>query len=412
MKKLLVIGFVWPEPKTTAAGNRMLQLLEAFLSYGYQTIFASTASKTTYSHDLIPMGVKEEQIQLNDSSFDDFVKGLNPDIVMFDRFMVEEQFGWRVAESCPKALRILNTEDLHSLREYRETCLKDPMGFCLGKYGQQDKTKREIASIYRSDLTLLVSHFEKEILENTFGLNENLLLYLPFMLPRVEENHRMNWPGFEERKDFISYGNGRHAPNIDAFGQLKNNIWPLIRKKLPGAKLHIYGAYLPEQIKKMHEPKQGFWVHGWVKDLEEKVQHARVLLAPLRFGAGIKGKLTLAMQNGTPSVTTNLGAEGMTKQLWSGAIANAPSEMAKWSIELHENPEKWYKAQQNGVSIINAEYTKNLWSKLLFQRLNTLKSLLKEHRANNFIGALLLHQSMAATKYMGKWIEEKNTLRG
>ena len=119
-KKLLVIGSVWPEPSTTAAGCRMQQLLGAFLRFGYKITFASTASRTEYSLDLEKVGVAEVTIQLNHSSFDDFIKKLLPTIVIFDRFMIEEQFGWRVAEFAPKALRILNTEDLHALRKARE----------------------------------------------------------------------------------------------------------------------------------------------------------------------------------------------------------------------------------------------------------------------------------------------------
>src|SRR6056297_4363571 len=128
-KKILVIGYVWPEPTTTAAGCRMLQLLDAFLTFGYDITFASTASKTQYSLDLAKLGVQEVAIQLNHSSFDEFVKELSPNVVVFDRFMVEEQFGWRLAEFAPNALRILNTEDLHALRKSREDAHKKEQPF-------------------------------------------------------------------------------------------------------------------------------------------------------------------------------------------------------------------------------------------------------------------------------------------
>ncbi len=408
MKKLLVIGQVWPEPRTTAAGNRMVQLLEVFFANNYDITFTSTTSKTEHSHNLKALGAREEQIQLNDRSFDDFVARLNPDVVLFDRFMAEEQFGWRVGEHCPEAVRILNTEDLHSLREYREVCSKQGLNFSVPNWLQHDKTKREIASIYRSDVSLLISSFEKRLLESEVGINNTLLLYLPFMLPKIEESTKVHWPSFEDRTGFISFGNGRHAPNVDSFQQLKQSIWPLIRKKLPEAKLHIFGAYLPQQIKEIHRPKEGFFVHGWVNDLDEQVQHARVVLAPLRFGAGIKGKLTTGMQNGTPSVTTSVGAEGMTQQHWPGAIADDPTEIARLAIELYQNQRKWKESQDRGVSIINREYEKESLSQSFFQCLESLSLGLEEHRARNFFGSLLQHQSLNATKYMGKWIEEKH----
>jgi glycosyltransferase involved in cell wall biosynthesis len=356
------------------------------------------------------MGIEEVCIQLNHPSFDLFVRELSPDIVVFDRFMVEEQFGWRIAENSPNALRILNTEDLHSLREYREKCSKKNLKRAIKEWFKEDKTKREIASIYRSDLTLLVSSFENELLENELGINKELLMHLPFMLEVVDSGYVSHWRKFQDRQDFISYGNGRHAPNVDSFGYLKEVIWPLILKELPKAKLHIYGAYLPQHVKQMHHPKTGFLVHGWVEHLEEEVQKARVVLAPLRFGAGIKGKLALAMQNGTPNGTTTIGAEGMSPDTsWSGFVEDDPEAFAQQAVELYHKEDLWYQAQKKGVDIINSNYDKETLTETFFERIEVLWQNLETHRAKNIVGSLLQHQAMAATKYMGKWIEEKNT---
>ena len=164
---LLIVGFVWPEPKSSAAGSRMMQLIEVFQSANYDITFASACSKTDHAFDLLSIGVKTENIILNDSSFDTFVKNLDPTIVLFDRFMVEEQFGWRVAEQCPDALRLLDTEDLHSLRKGRQQALKDNKSFDKS-YLQNDTAKREIASILRCDLSFIISQVEIEILVNQF----------------------------------------------------------------------------------------------------------------------------------------------------------------------------------------------------------------------------------------------------
>ena len=90
-RKLLVIGFTWPEPKATAAGNRMLQLLRFFSAHDYDITFSSTASESSLSLDLESMDIQKAKIRLNDASFDDFIKELRPDIVLFDRFLTEEQ---------------------------------------------------------------------------------------------------------------------------------------------------------------------------------------------------------------------------------------------------------------------------------------------------------------------------------
>jgi O-antigen biosynthesis protein len=112
MSKLLIIGFVWPEPKSSAAGSRMMQLIHLFLAEAYDITFASTCSKTDNAFNLETLGITQAEIALNNSSFDTFITELKPDVVLFDRFIIEEQFGWRVAENCPEALRILDTDHL------------------------------------------------------------------------------------------------------------------------------------------------------------------------------------------------------------------------------------------------------------------------------------------------------------
>ena len=124
MKKLLIIGYVWPEPKSSAAGSRMLELVELFLSQDWKIVFASAAALSEHRANLLSLGVQENPIELNNSSFNEFIAELKPEAVLFDRFFTEEQFGWRVAQVCPNALRILDTEDLHSLRHARHQLLK------------------------------------------------------------------------------------------------------------------------------------------------------------------------------------------------------------------------------------------------------------------------------------------------
>jgi len=408
-KITLFIGFTWPEPASTAAGNRMLQLLHFFLEQEYRTVFASAAAETSLSLNLEAIGIEKEAIKLNDSAFDAFVIKLNPDIVVFDRFLTEEQFGWRVAESVPDALRILDTEDLHSLRIARQTLFKKDIPFSIDAWLQNDTTKREIASIYRCDLSLIISSYEMQLLTETLKIDEDLLLHLPFMLEALDENTVEKWPQFDARKDFVCIGNGKHAPNIEAILWLKKEIWPLIRIELPDANLYIYGAYFPEYIQQMDNPKEGFRIMGWAENAETVLKQAKVGLAPLRFGAGIKGKLIDAMQAGTPTVTTSIGAEGMhTDYPWNGHIADTGEAFAKAAAWLYQNPKEWQSAQLNGMAIVNALYKKKILRQKLAETIAEIKNNLQNHRSRNFIGGMLMHHTLSSGKYMGKWIEEKN----
>ncbi len=406
-QKILIIGWGWPEPNATAAGVRMLQLVHFFLDTGYEVIFVCTAEKNEHSLHLETLGVHTEKILLNCDSFNKYVTELQPSTVLFDRFLTEEQFGWRVAKNAPIALRILDTEDLHSLRHVRERCFKLQIPFSEDIWLEDDKTKREIASIYRCDLSLIISDFEMELLTNTLGISQNLLVYLPFMVDESAIAKKTNL--YEERSDFIFVGGGKHLPNLEAIKQLKTIIWPKIRKQLPNANLNIFGAYLPQQILEFNDVINGFIIHGKANDISEVMQNAKVCLAPLYFGAGIKGKLLHAMQFGTPSVTTSIGAEGMHGNLeWNGVIADKETDFVKAAVELYQNRYEWEEAQRRGYELIEQRYEKNLLQKKLSSKLVHICKNLKAHRNQNFIGSLLLHQSMASTKYMSKWIQEKN----
>ncbi|MTI88265.1 MAG: glycosyltransferase family 4 protein [Balneolaceae bacterium] len=405
---LLIIGKVWPEPGSSAAGSRMMQLIQLFKSEGWEITFASAAGKSGFETDLEQLGGKEQKIKLNDSSFDDFIRSVQPSVVLFDRFMTEEQFGWRVAEEHPAALRILDTEDLHCLRDAREQAWKEGRAFHTTDLFS-DIAKREIASIYRSDLSLIISETEMEILNECFGIRESLLHYVPFMLQSMEPEMLDKLPVYEQRAHFVSIGNFLHKPNWNAVLYLKEDIWPHIRTRLPEAELHIYGAYSSQKVEQLHNAEQGFLIKGRAEDAKDVISNARLLLAPLRFGAGIKGKLTEAMQCGTPSVTTSIGAESMQGDLeWPGAVEEKPELFAEKAVWLYTHKREWEKAQEKGIQIINRRFAAKEVPGMLLKRIYLLVETLDNHRANNFVGQILLHHTAASTRYMAKWIEEKN----
>ena len=398
-KRILIIGFVWPEPKSSAAGSRMMQLISFFKVNGGRITFACTASESEFSEELNDICCKH--ISLNSSSFDDFIIELQPDLVLFDRFMTEEQFGWRVAQQCPNAFRILDSEDLHCLREARRLNVLKNKPFDLNN----DLAMREIACIFRCDVTLVISEFEFKLLQTHFKVPLFQLFYLPIWI----ENETLNLPTFEERNDFIFIGNFLHAPNHDAVVYLKEVIWPIIFDKFPDAKMNVYGAYPTQKIYSLHQPNINFYVHGRAASSYEVISKAKVLLAPIRFGAGIKGKLLEAMEFGTPSVTSSIGAEAMNESFfWNGFVTESAVDFADKAIELYKNKSVWLEAQQNGFEILKNRFSKDLFA---FSFLNFLLDRFKNlsnYRNKNFIGLMLMHHSLQSTKYLSKWIEEKN----
>lgn len=405
MKKLLIIGFVLPEPNSSAAGTRMLQLISLFLKANYQITFATTAQNVAFSEDLKKYPINVVSIQLNSGSFDVFVKQLNPNIVLFDRFMTEEQFGWRVTKNCPNALKLLDTEDLHFLRLARQQAVKENRDFTNNDLFS-DTAKREIAAILRCDISLLVSEYEMDLLVKIFKINPQILHYLPLFAEKIDGT-----PSFETRKDFVFIGNFLHEPNYDAIKYLKTHIWNKIKEKLPSVSMQIYGAYATQKVFDLQHKTDRFFVNGRAENAAEVIENARVMLAPLRFGAGIKGKLLEAMQCGTPSITTTIGAESMSGNLpWNGFIEDEVLQFAEKSILLYNDKTLWEQARKNGFSILQKRYREEDFVTHLYDKIYEVEENVFDFRNQNFIGQILQHHYSASTKFMSKWIEEKNKL--
>ncbi|HEC59963.1 hypothetical protein LCGC14_0636920 [marine sediment metagenome] len=405
MKKVLIIGYVWPEPNSSAAGSHMMSILRQYTQQNWQVEFATPSQPTDHMIDLASEGISSHQIALNCDSFDRYISDYQPDIVMFDRFMMEEQFGWRVEKNCPKALKILDTEDLQCLRHARHKANKENREMTQIDLFS-DLAKREIAAILRCDLSLIISSFEMNLLTNTFKIDPRLLHHLPFMvdLAKCPTTTRP----FAERQHFMTIGNFRHAPNWDVVLHLQQ-IWPLIKKQLPKAELHIYGSYPPPKATALNNPKTGFLIKGWAENALVVMEQARVCLAPIRFGAGIKGKLLDAMIMQTPSVTSSLGSEGMHDQEpWPGFIQDDVTEFVTAAVNLYNNEQVWLKAQQQASSLLASLYDNRLLGPRLIATIIDITANLASHRLANFTGSMLKHHSMMSTKYMSQWIAAKN----
>ena len=400
----------------------MQSIINRCVSNNFNVSFLTAASESEHKADLSTLCVDTYSVALNCSSFNTLIEKLKPDVVIFDRYMTEEQFSWRVRESCPDAVRILNTEDMHSLRQARHDAVKR-CGDAKYAALNSELAQREIAAILRSDLTLIISESEMALLTEHYGVPKSQLYYHPLVVGPTPSYSTT----FEERAHFIHIGNFRHAPNWDAVLHLKQTLWPAIKKTLPYAELHIYGAYPPKKATQLHNDKQGFLVKGWAEDVTSLMASARVLIAPLRFGAGIKGKLLDAMRCSTPSITTWVGIEGIIStskndrtecssqtDVWPGAVCSTDitkpeviEDYVNQAVSLYTNKDVWESASlqaKNTLDIFSAKQPDiSLTDKMI-----SLKNEIDAHRKTLFMQSLLWHQTLNASKYMSQWIEAKN----
>lgn len=409
--KILIMGYIWPELTSSAAGLRDWNLIHTFIQAGWKVIFSSSSPENQYTEQLRRRGIETVFLHPNDPTFDEWIRDAKPDFVIFDRFITEEQFSWRVTENSPDTIQILDTVDLQFLRRGRQQALED--GRTLQEIFECDfdltseTALRELASIYRSDSTLILSDFEINLLIKRFQIPDDLLFLSRFHYPVTEAS-----PSFSERKNFVMIGNFRHPPNVDGIRWMQSQIWPLIRGKLKTAQLHIYGAYPQKEMMNLTNKETGFYVRGPIEDHFNALRGYRVNLAPLRFGAGIKGKITDGWWVGTPVVTTPIGAEGMHQSLsWGGAIAQGPEDFAEKAIALYSEESYWTTAHRNSLFILKELYSEQLNAKALINHFLDLKAHLVSRRKSNVIRSILQFHLQRSTKYFSKWIEAKNQVK-
>ena len=152
-------------------------------------------------------------------------------------------------------------------------------------------------------------------------------------------------------------------------------------------------------------------IKGWAQDAHDAISKARVLLAPLRFGAGLKGKLIDAALLSTPAVTTSIGAEGMYGSATPPAlIHDDPTAFANAAIDLYTNHIQWQALSQNAPAIMLQRFDFDHHHNHLHARLDLIHADIEQHRACNFTGLMLRHHSMKSTQFMAQWIEAKNKL--
>jgi glycosyltransferase involved in cell wall biosynthesis len=389
---------VWPEPLSSAAGVRTRELVTILLENGWMVTIASpSGAESEHREALRGLGVRTLSLDPNDSAkTDPALRAVGPaDLVLFDRFVMEEQFGWRARERWPGALHLVDTQDLHSLRRARERLVsagappervREPSTEDFG-----DDLVRELGSLYRADGALVVSSFEADLLEK-FGYP--FATYLPFSATACTDV-----PPFADRAGFCFLGNYRHPPNLDAVRALLAGDWPAIRERLPRAELHLYGAYPPAEIS-AHRGANGVFAQGPVADHRAALARHRALLAPLRFGAGIKGKVLEAWATGTPVAGTPLSFEGMGFEATEAFVDSA--------VRLASDENAWNKASAAGLAHVQSHFSADRIARDFLASVDRGRRSLGALRERNVTGRLLRHQSQNATKYFSRWIEAKN----
>ena len=162
--------------------------------------------------------------------------------------------------------------------------------------------------------------------------------------------HELAAPGLSwaQRRDVVFVGGFRHPPNVDAVLWFANDIWPRIHAARPDMVFHCIGADVPPEIGKL-ATRPGIRVHGHVPDLEPFMAQARVAVAPLRFGAGVKGKVNLSMAHGQPVVATSCAVEGMhLREGEDVLVADSSEDFAGAVLRAHDDPDLWEQLAARG----------------------------------------------------------------
>ena len=466
----------WPEPNATAAGTRTASLLNHFAAnhqlfgsvhFGCGAPFKHQQQSSDFLSDVHLHHVKPNRTNEMAKLLHHIQTEYGPiSAVIFDRFYAEEAYSFHIREACPHAIRILDMQDVHSLRIGRQhlvhemdkndttkkgngkrmtsQLIDEVMNFDPSTYpwagnsakdSQSRQVKkaydiflRELGSIHRSDLILVCSSSEMDMLQQpSWNIPHWKLVPASFFqnTPTTEgmqQQHQQEEAThtYKDRCDFITVGGFKHPPNVDSIRLLKHTLWPRIRSYLPTARLHVYGAYPTNEILSMHNIDEGFFVHGHVDDatLSQALMESRVCLAPLRFGAGIKGKIVDSWGCGLPVVTTPIGAEGMftsdggqsrqnDSDDWGGYIASNDEEFVEASVRLYTSNELWSRSQRKGVELFNTLFNKEHNLSVIDEAIHNTMMNLHQRRRQDITGQLLWHQSNRSTEYFSKWIQLK-----
>ena len=348
-RRVLVLDHCTPTPDQDAGSVIALNLMLLLREMDFQVTFIPEDNflyMPDYTVDLQRVGIEALYAPYITSVEQHLEEvGNRYDLVFFIRPTVVQREIHLVRQYCDRAKLLYETCDMHHLRMLREAELfNDPEKFQLA----HDMKELEMLSIQAVDATILRSSAELELLRPQ--LPDSCLRVFPLIMNSYDSPDN-----FADRKDIIFVGGYQHTPNIDAVKYFVESIMPIIRTLLPGIAFYAVGSNPPPEILQLN--CQDVKIVGYVKDIQTYFNSFRISIVPLRYGAGIKGKIGTAMASGLPVVATNLAIEGMGLNHYQNIVAaDSPELFAQEVFNLYTDIDLWKKIRTNGYEFARQEW--------------------------------------------------------
>jgi GT2 family glycosyltransferase/glycosyltransferase involved in cell wall biosynthesis len=351
--RVLVVDAYTPEPDQDSGSVRLAYLMKCLLDLGYGVSFFpdNRAWAGRYTRALQQAGVQAWYDPWLGAPADFLrVHGSDFDHIIVSRHYIASHYLEPVRKYAPQARFIFDTVDLHYLREQRHAELEDSL--TLRQTARQTR-RSELAVINAADATIVVSPVEVAVLA------EEAPKARVFVLSNIHEVHG-SARGFAQRRDLYFVGGYQHPPNINAVEWFIRDIWPLIQPQLPGVSFHVVGSKAPDSLRAMAEQHagQGVRFHGFVEDLAPFLDGCRLSVAPLRYGAGVKGKVNQSMSHGQPVVATTVAMEGLHAEHGRDAlIADQAEAFASAVVQLYNDQATWERLSEHGLANVAQHFS-------------------------------------------------------
>ncbi|MDD0839969.1 glycosyltransferase [Curvibacter sp. HBC61] len=355
--RVLIVEACMITPDQDSGSVRMLAMLELLIEQGCKVSFVADnlECRQPYVAQLQRIGVEvwfSPYIQSVAQLLEE--RGALYDTIMFCRHYIAAPYMARIREWAPQATIVFDTVDLHYLREQRLAELENSPSLLATS---QKTREQELGVIRQCDITVVTSPVEVEVLATeTPGAQVHVVSNIHEVRP--------GGPGYAEREGLLFIGGFRHPPNIDAVEWFVGEVWPLVRPRLPGVTFTVVGSHMPPSIKALEG--DGVIVQGYVEDVDPLIDSARISLAPLRYGAGVKGKINQAMAYGLPVVATVVAAEGMSLQAGVDLlVADTPQAFADEVVRLYQDEPLWNSLADHGRANIEQYFSRATAAKAL-----------------------------------------------
>lgn len=361
-QRVLILDHCTPTPDQDAGSVTVFNLLLLLRDMGFQVTFIPEDNflyMPEYTTKLQRAGVEVLYAPYYTSVEQHLAEsGSRYELAFLFRPVVVERHLETVRKYCSKAKVLYHTVDLHYLRMFREAKL---LGDRAKQRAAEEMKLLEFKAIRSVDASIVHSTSELEILRPELP-NEEIYVF-PLIL-----NIRGTDKPFDERSDIVFVGGYQHAPNVDAVQYFVSEIMPILRRKIPGVRFYAVGSKPPKEIFDL--ACNDVIITGFVEDLSTLLDKMRVSVAPLRYGAGIKGKIGTALATGLPTVATTLAAEGMSMTNDKNIlVAETSKDIAKSIVRLYNDEALWKRLQMNGIEFAESAWgAKAAW--------NTLQSIL------------------------------------